>query len=291
MKKVSPGQPLRIPAATFNTMIDAAMDFQRRSLNRGSSVVPPDTKNGIILVRNQSGADRNRFDVLGLSTVVVTPTENAQEFASRWALNAVLPAATHTGKFAVLQEPIKSGAFGTALILGVTPVNVTRPTGETSEIVGAKVGQTYLEAGLTGAQIVWEDSGGTTPHLALVRMPAQIDSLPIVRMRVSSVQNNHLVCQRWNGTAFSATTENVAKPYLLRTSITSRSGITYSYSSAVNRTATQGASTESQVIVPSFVAGTDEIFVAQVASTGVLITGTELKLIDINADGRAWAKQ
>ncbi len=271
-------------------MVDAASDFQRRSLNRGSSAVPPDTKNGIIIVRNQSGSDRDRFDVLGLSTVIITPTQNAQKFASRWALNAALPAATHTGKFAILQEPIKSNAFGLAMIVGVSPVYVTRPTGETSEIAGLKVGQTYLEAGLTGAQILWEDSGGTTPHLALVRMPAALD-LTIIRMRVTSVQGDYLVCQRWTGSAWSATNENVVKPYLLRTSGTSRNGITYVYSNGFTRTATQGASNETQVIVPSYYTSGDEVFAAPVNYTGVVVATNELKLVDINADGRAWAKQ
>jgi len=291
MRKVSAGQPLRIPASTYNAMIDATVDHQRRTQNLNVSALPLNTRNGLVLVRNQTGTDRNRFDVVGLSNVVVTPSENAQEFAARWAFNAVQVADTHVGKFAVLQEPVKSGAFALALVVGVTPVFVARPSGENSETAGIKASQLHLETGLNGAQILWEDSGGVTPHLALVRMPGQGESQSILRMRVSGVQNNHLVCQRWNGTAFSATTENVAKPYLLRTSITSRNGITYSYSSAFARTATQGASTESQVIVPSFVIGTDEIFVAQVASTGVSVSGTELKLIDINADGRAWAKQ
>lgn len=271
-------------------MLDAAADFKNRSQNRGGSAVPVDTKTGIVVIRNQSGADRNRFDVLGLSAVIVTPTQNATEFASRYAFNAALPAATHAGKFALLQEPIKNNAFGRALIVGVSPVNVTRPTGEISEIAGLKSGQTYLEAGLPGAQILWEDTGGTTPHLALVRMPAVLDQ-SVIRMRVSSVQGDNLVCQRWTGSAWSITTENVAKPYLLRTSITARNGITYTYANAFTRTATQGASSETQVIVPSFFTGADELFAAPVNYTGVIVASKELKLIDINADGRAWAKQ
>jgi hypothetical protein len=243
-----------------------------------------------VLIRNQSGSNRNRFDVLGLSNVLVTPTQNAQEFASRYAFNAALPAAAHAGKFAVLQEPVKSNAMGLALIVGVTPVLVTRPTGETSEIVGLKAGQTYLEAGLSGAQILWEDSGGTTPHLALVRIPALPDPT-LIRMRLTSVQGDYLVCQRWTGSAWSTISENVAKPYLLRTSGTSRNGITYAYSNGFTRTATQGANTETQVIVPSYYASGDELFAAPVNYTGVVVASKELKLIDINADGRAWAKQ
>lgn len=171
MKKVASGQPLRIPASTFNTMVDAASDYQRRSLNRGSSAVPSDTRSGIVLIRNQSGADRDRFSVLGLSSILITPTENSQEFSARYAMNAVLPTNSYTQKFCVLQEPIKSNGLGRAMIVGITPVNVARPSGDTTEYAGVLANQTYLQAGTEGAQILWEDSGGTTPHLALVRLP------------------------------------------------------------------------------------------------------------------------
>ncbi len=35
LKKVKSGNPLKIPAATFNTFIDAARDFQVRTRDRG----------------------------------------------------------------------------------------------------------------------------------------------------------------------------------------------------------------------------------------------------------------
>jgi len=43
--------------------------------------------------------------------------------------------------------------------------------------------------------------------------------------------------------------------------------------------------------VPSYFTGADELFAAPVNYTGVIVASKELKLIDINADGRAWAKQ
>lgn len=35
LTKVRPGDPLRIPAATFNTFVDAAQDFLRRQRDIG----------------------------------------------------------------------------------------------------------------------------------------------------------------------------------------------------------------------------------------------------------------
>jgi len=164
---------LRIPAATFNTMLDAAEDFKSHLLNRRSNSAKRDTKTGIVIVRNQSGADRAQFDVMGISGVVVSPSQNYIEFANRFCFNAVLPTASHTSKFVVLQEPIKNGAMGEALIVGVTPVYITRPSGDSSDFAGVNSGQTILQTGLQGAQIIWEDSfTGTNAHLAVVRMPS-----------------------------------------------------------------------------------------------------------------------
>jgi hypothetical protein len=53
----------------------------------------------------------------------------------------------------------------------------------------------------------------------------------------------------------------------------------------------QGSNTESQVIVPSYVANHDEIFAVPVPHTGVMESGRELTLMDLNIDGRAWAKK
>lgn len=291
MRKALPGQPLRIPASTFNTVLDAAAAHQRRAFDGGSDVLPRDTRNGIITVRNDSGADRDVFSVLAVSGVLVTPGQNAQEFATRWACSAVLPAAGNLERFVVLQEPLRSGVMGRAVIIGVTPVWLKRPTGNTAQTAGAVAGQVYLDTSAAGAQIVWEGSfSGENLHPALVRLP-YLTEQPLVRMRVTSVLGDYLVCQRWTGSAWSTTNENVAKPYLLRTSITSRNGITYTYANGWTRTATQGASTETQVIVPSYYTSGDQLFAAVLPSTGVVVGGQELKLLDINADGRAWAKQ
>jgi len=54
-KKVQRGDPLRIPAETFNTFIDAARDFQNRTQNRQSTHTPELRQTGTLLVKNGSG--------------------------------------------------------------------------------------------------------------------------------------------------------------------------------------------------------------------------------------------
>ena len=64
LKKVQSGDPLRIPVATFNTMIDTARDHQQRQQGREQTSFPAFRQSGIVLARNDSGSDRDRFDVL-----------------------------------------------------------------------------------------------------------------------------------------------------------------------------------------------------------------------------------
>ena len=66
LKKVAAGDLLAIPAETFNTFIDMARDYRSRQVGVAQSP-QPSRSSGIVLVKNASGADRNRFDVLGAS--------------------------------------------------------------------------------------------------------------------------------------------------------------------------------------------------------------------------------
>ncbi len=57
LNKVKSGDPLKIPAATFNTFIDAARDFRARTQNRAQKPEPAVRQSGIVLVRNTTAVD------------------------------------------------------------------------------------------------------------------------------------------------------------------------------------------------------------------------------------------
>jgi len=122
MRKVIAGQPLQIPAATFNSMLDAAEDLRARRMAQGVLALRPDTKAGLVLVCNQSGADCDQFDVLGIGGVAITPVDNPDEFSSRFVLNGILPTSDSDQKFCVLQEPVAANEYGVAMVAGITPV-------------------------------------------------------------------------------------------------------------------------------------------------------------------------
>jgi len=121
LKKVRTGDKLNIPATAYNAFVDAALDL--RSRQSGISRTPQTTihQPGIVLLRNDSGEDRIRFDVLGLDRPIPTPAENEDEFQNRTCLSGVTPEMLkHRSKFGILLEPIPMGAMGRALVSGVT---------------------------------------------------------------------------------------------------------------------------------------------------------------------------
>ena len=126
LKKVHPGDPLRIPAATFNTLIDVARAHLARKQNVGGQSQAASPPPGVILtIRNDSGSDRDRFEVLGLDEPVFPPEDTSTDMSRGPVMSCVYPAVPdHLGAFVVLLEPIASGTVGRAMIQGAVPVQV-----------------------------------------------------------------------------------------------------------------------------------------------------------------------
>jgi len=173
LRKVRSGERLSIPAETFNSFIDAARDLKERRQRQGASPREDRAETGIVLVRNDSGADRERFDVLGVDIPVFGPADNLDEFRNRASLAGVTPTvATHAGRFAVLQEPVPDGGIGRAMLLGVTPV-MLEVVDEADTFADVADGLcAYLLTGSEGvAHVLWKEPG-TGVLWGLVRFPA-----------------------------------------------------------------------------------------------------------------------
>jgi hypothetical protein len=173
MKKVKPGDPLVIPAATFNTFIDSARDFLARQHQQAQAGTPSGRHNCIVLVRNDSGADRERFDVLGISGPVFDPASDVEAFKNYPAITGVTPAEDdHQGKFVILLEPVLAGKLARAVAAGVVPARVDVPDEDypyrLAEITdGSAANLTAVKVG--SAAILWRE-GGTGVQWALVRL-------------------------------------------------------------------------------------------------------------------------
>lgn len=153
------------------------------------------------------------------------------------------------------------------------------------------------------ARVVQELHGAVQPPQQVVRRRDET-VVQVRQFRVVAVYGDFVTCARLQGTYENeAETDDqtyVAKPYLLRRTPfdgASRNDISYAYTDNVTRTATDADdNTETQVVVPSYVVG-DIIYATTNVDggTGVEIdTGKEritVEWVDLNADGRAWAKE
>jgi len=161
-KKVSTGDKVRIPASTFNGFVDAARGHREREKYGAGTSAPIVAQSGIILIRNDTGGDLDRFSIVGLANPVITPTDNLQRFKNGVAMTTATPAIpTYIGKIAIVQEPVKDGKFGRALVSGVTPVKVDIIHNTMHPCADLVHGQTgYLESCQLGnARMLWHASG------------------------------------------------------------------------------------------------------------------------------------
>ncbi|MCG3181833.1 MAG: hypothetical protein BIFFINMI_04268 [Phycisphaerae bacterium] len=170
IRKVKPGDPLRIPAAAFNAFVDAAEDLRRRQHDQSAGVQPVGSQTVIVPIKNNSGGDLGRFAVLGIDGPIFTPADSEDGFKNRIALVGVAPAdPTHLGRFAILTEPIANGKIGQAAVAGVCVAKVDVQA-EDDGFADIGDGSTAsLTCGPSGAAtILWKESG-TGEKWAIVR--------------------------------------------------------------------------------------------------------------------------
>lgn len=134
------------------------------------------------------------------------------------------------------------------------------------------------------ARDIWQAGGGTGT---------------VQELKLTLVANDHYICIDRAGV-----TVNVAKPYKLRRTPfdgqviaqTDEQNRTYSalyeYLSPLRRKVTIAQVVEYQVIIPRYRAVTDRIYAIEVdGGTEVVVDDRAVTLLDINADGRAWARE
>jgi hypothetical protein len=145
--------------------IDSRSEQQKQVGNRAK-------QRGIVKVRNQSGADRERFDVLGVDAPIILPSENLKEFKNRVTLVGVAPTTDHLGEFLVLLEPLKVGAIGRGIVAGVTLarllVNPSQPYDFAQVIPGNSHALRNQPHG--SARVLWVEGAGSTERWAVVRL-------------------------------------------------------------------------------------------------------------------------
>jgi hypothetical protein len=119
---------------------------------------------------------------------------------------------------------------------------------------------------------------------------------PISTWRFKEMSTDYIICRSWDGTTEGSTDVKIAKAPELRFSITSEviDGDTVNYDGydldAQTRNASDGTTTETQVIVPRYLPDVTIIFACRANSLGKDDDDNPIGLLDLNVAGRAWAK-
>jgi len=173
MERVRVGQRVRLPAATWNRVLDGTETAERLAKSADAGRFRPSYA-GMVLVRNSSGAPVNRLGVLGIDGVEFARADNPDEFdAGGFVLTGGTPDADlHAGRFVVTAEPIADGAVGHAYAVGLCAAKVHIVAAGDAWADVADADATQLTSGPAGsARIVYADAG-TGSQWAVVQLAA-----------------------------------------------------------------------------------------------------------------------
>jgi hypothetical protein len=175
-KRFGVGEPWAPNAQKENLTTDVIRSFLAgggRGVITGGTGTAGNQPDGLILIQNNSGANRAVGEILGIDNILFTPTQNMNSFLFSPALKGIVPTvAAHTGKFVVCAQPIASGALGQAYIFGVCAAFVNFGNGFERAADVTDSDATKLAAGTGSAQILW-NPGTTGKQLAIVRLGGQ----------------------------------------------------------------------------------------------------------------------
>ncbi|MDD4270989.1 MAG: hypothetical protein PHN77_22440, partial [Thermoguttaceae bacterium] len=171
---LKPGQRLEgIPHKAWNAFVEAARYAKGQKQSRRRTALRDVPQTGIVRVKNCSGEDRDRFDVLGIDDVFPPPADNPSGFKVGPVLHGVTPdKKKHFGRFVVLLEPAKRHKIVSACIAGITVARLNIEADEdwirSADIAGGEAG--HLKAHVQGsAKILWREEGSGTVW-AVVRL-------------------------------------------------------------------------------------------------------------------------
>ena len=193
LRRLQVGDPVRTLAADHNATMRAVEQAHAQRHARSHAPIARNHDYDEVLVKNDSGADCARFDVLEVSTPVFSPSSNPETFDEKAALIGVTPTAPFR-PFCVLLEPVVDGGIAKAVMSGVMPctINVNDITDTWAD---TNAGNHYLQSGTSGqAKIISKDSG-TGVVRAVVRLSNYndaIDPYNVQRFMVISTW-------QWNG--------------------------------------------------------------------------------------------
>ena len=162
-QQVASGQPVRNSARLHNVVVRMAREWEGKNNGAGGGDPHAAYHWETVLVLNNSGSDVDRYGVLGISGVAISPADNAIEWDMRPVFTGVTPVVGHFGKTVILLEPITNGDIGRAFVEGVFPalINVRDTHDGYADLLHSD--STKLQSYPGGHyQILWAESGTGT---------------------------------------------------------------------------------------------------------------------------------
>jgi hypothetical protein len=159
LQKVVRGQPLRIPADSWNTLMDVARAYNKRPAQRAGDALAG-YRTDVIRIRNDTGVDVNKFEMLMPGAPVFVPPGAAAlaEFKQqRHIFTGAVPLPLRP--FCVMQEPVADGAIGRGILTGVAIALVAFTHDKMPYADGDTTVATLEGSGDGYAKVLWKESG------------------------------------------------------------------------------------------------------------------------------------
>ena len=217
MQQLKPLKPGDAPAdgplsaACWNRVVSAvaSLETMRRSGGNGACGRVQFADPAIVRVKNSSGTDRGRFNVLGVDGSVFTPTSNLTQFQNAIYLDGKKPTADHLGKFVVLCQPLRAGAIGWAWAAGVCVVKVDFDY-EDQPYADVKADDAGLLKGGEGgaAQVLWKEEG-TGTKWAVIRLGAPTYPKLVGKLDGDLAAGSSATMSIWEGNTLADSGRNI----------------------------------------------------------------------------------
>lgn len=167
--RVNPGDKVGHSATMHNAFVAAAQSFQQTAISGGSKGRKSIYPSTIVSVKNESGGDVDRFEIMRIDDVIFDPSTSLASFQNHPSFIGITPDGTHDASFVIAIEPIKDDATGKCMISGICPVRVS-VSSETHEFAYMDTTIGWLNSTSTdGARILWKEAG-TGSKWAIVRL-------------------------------------------------------------------------------------------------------------------------
>lgn len=179
MSKAQPGEPLRIAARDWNTLVDVAEVARTQGVQHTLPGSFKASSTGVIVpCRNNTGASVPRFHAVGLGAPLFTYADNAQTFLNQLGFIGEDLGSSYLGRWAVVQETLPDGKIGSAMLSGITAAQITvahadhpRVDIDTAGTPGTQLVSSFYGAG----EILYKESG-TGSKWAVIRIGSFVTS-------------------------------------------------------------------------------------------------------------------